>query len=136
MSGAGGDPADRVIRESIAAGRAAPPEATEQILERMATALFERQETPVRSLARIDRYLDLLVAEWLDIPKLAAEWPTWERHARLDFVHEWPIQEDRLAQLRDCAGRGLLTPPQRARYETLLRLVEQHRPTLATLLEG
>ena len=53
---------------------------------------------------------------------------------QLVFVHEWAIRESGLRTLRDYAEQGLLTPPQRDRYQQLLELVAQHRPTLEAML--
>ncbi len=83
---------------------------------------------------RIDPYLDYLFAEWGAVPEVAAEWNEWEDHEQLDFVVEWPIKEDRLHQLQQWAREGLFTPDQQARYERLLALIAQHRPTLEQLL--
>ena len=83
----------------------------------------------------IDDYLAYLVREWQSIPELAAEWDEWENHEQFDFVIEWPIREDRLHMLRTWAEQGKMTPAQCARYEELLKLVDEHRPTLTRLLE-
>lgn len=45
-------PADRLIRELIQTGRPAAPEEIEQVLERMATAPFERRDARVRVVHR------------------------------------------------------------------------------------
>ncbi len=82
----------------------------------------------------IEDYLTYLLREWESVPELAAEWGEWEEHEKLDFAIEWPIREDRFQQLREWAAQGFLKPRQRERYERLLRLVEQHRPTLERLL--
>lgn len=84
--------------------------------------------------ARVDRYLEYLVREWQSVPGVAQEWTDWSADEQLEFVLEWPIREDRLGQLRQYAEQGLLTPPQRERYEQLLELVAQHRPTVEALL--
>jgi hypothetical protein len=163
---AGEQPADRIIREIIHTGRPGTPDEIDQILVRMATVPFDSREArvPLRRHrewlsvlqfgpaqpprggpmaqvaasvhARIEHSLKYLLDEWTDIPELASEWSSLERYERLDFIHEWPIRESYMAQLQDYAERGLLTPAQRARYDELLKLVERHRPTLATLLKG
>ncbi len=87
------------------------------------------------SSANIDRYyLDYLFAEWADLPEVEREWPTWEEPARLLFVVEWPMREDRLALLRQQVADGLLAPEQMGRYHELLALIEKHRPILDRLL--
>jgi hypothetical protein len=94
----------------------------------MAHALTKRPH------ATIDRYLAYLVAEWKDVPKVAAEWADWDEHDRLDFVVEWPIREDRLLELRRWAARGLLSAEQHAGYRELEETVRRHRPDLERLL--
>jgi hypothetical protein len=85
---------------------------------------------------RIDQYLDYLVRQWEGIPALADEWDEWDEHSRLIFALDWPICEDRLGQLEAWVGQGLLTPTQQARYDLLLTLIVQHRPTLEQLLDN
>ncbi len=55
---------------------------------------------------RVDDYLDYLFAAWGDIPALAAEWGEWDEFSRLTFAVDWPIAEDRLAQVVQGAGTG------------------------------
>lgn len=87
------------------------------------------------SSTNIDRYyLDYLFEEWADLPEVEREWPAWEEPARLLFVLEWPMREDRLALLHQQAAEGLLTPEQMVRYRELLTLVEKHRPIVERLL--
>ena len=85
--------------------------------------------------AWIDDYLEYLIREWESIPGLAAEWDEWDDLSQLTFVVNWGVPADRLAQLHQWAEQGLLTPAQRQRYEQLLQLVAQHRPTLEELLK-
>ena len=87
-----------------------------------------------QQLTRIDPYLDYLFAEWAHVPEVAKEWADWDEPDRLLFVLEWPIKEDRLAQLRGWVAEGALTPEQMARYHELLALVERHRRILEPLL--
>ncbi len=68
------------------------------------------------------------------VPDYAEEFETWDDVQQLAFVHEWDIREGRLSQLRQYAKQALLTPPQLDRYEQLLELVAQHRPTLEAML--
>ena len=84
---------------------------------------------------RIDSFLAYLIRSWSGIPELAAEWPEWDEHSRLSFVMDWPVCEDRLHMLRMWAEQGKMTPAQCARYEELLKLVAEYRPTLVRLLE-
>ena len=81
-----------------------------------------------------DDYLTYLIREWQAVPRLATEWTSWDDLDQLDFVVEWPIREDRLQQLQQWAEQNFLTSAQCTRYEELLRLVAQYRPTLERLL--
>jgi hypothetical protein len=92
------------------------------------------QATPVSE--RIDHALERLRAEWSAIPEVAAEWDTWDEPERLDFVVEWPIQEDTLWRLQDWAAQGLLSDEQRRHYNDLLEQIARHRSTLEKLLEA
>ena len=76
-----------------------------------------------------------LVTEWSGIPDLVAEWDDWDELSRLDFVLEWPIQEDRLGQLRDWADRNLPSDERLERFDALLKRIAIQRPTLEKLLE-
>ena len=87
-----------------------------------------------QQLTRIDPYLDYLFAEWEQIPELAEEWADWDEPSRLLFVLEWPIKEDRLAQLQEWASMNMLSPEQMTRYRELQDLVRTYRPILEPLL--
>ena len=82
----------------------------------------------------IDDYLSYLVDVWAGLPGLADEWDRWDESSRLTFVVDWGVPSDRLHQLQQSAEQGLLSAAQRARYEQLLRLMEEHGPLLARLL--
>jgi hypothetical protein len=84
--------------------------------------------------ARADRYLEYLFCEWRRVPEVAQGWDEWDDYEQLDFIIEWPIREDRLYQLQQWIGEGLLRSDQRTRYQELMKLVAQHRPTLDRLL--
>jgi len=90
------------------------------------------QEAPLRQ--RIEHFLAYAFDEWADVPQYAAEFPSWDDIQQLDFVHEWAIRESALEILADYARRDVLTPEQRARYDHLLQLVAQYRPTIERLL--
>jgi hypothetical protein len=83
---------------------------------------------------RIDAYLSYLARAWEGIPALADEWDEWDELSRLTFAADWRVKEDRLCSLNTLAADGEMTPAQCARYEELLRLVAQQRPTLDRLL--
>ena len=84
--------------------------------------------------AFIEDYLAYLFTEWSGIPDLAAEWHEWDEPSRLTFDVNWGVVEDRLATLAYWHAKGLLTAQQCTRYEQLLRLVDEQRPTLERLL--
>jgi hypothetical protein len=84
---------------------------------------------------RIEHYLEYLTNQWAGIPELAAEWDEWDRESRLTFMFNWGVPADRLHQLKQWAEQDVLTPEQRERYDRLLELVTEHRPTLDRLLE-
>ena len=83
---------------------------------------------------RIEHSLAYLRNEWESVPELAAEWHEWDEESRFSFAIDWPLREDWLHQLEQWQRRGLLTPDQQARYESLLALIAAHRPTLERLL--
>lgn len=84
--------------------------------------------------AQIDDSLDYLTEEWQAIPRVAREWTHWSPYQRLDFVLEWPIREDRLAEIEEYAERGQLTPDQRSRRDVLRQVVAENRAVLEQLL--
>jgi len=85
--------------------------------------------------ADVDRfYLEYLEREWLRLPETERCWGAMEEMERLDFVLEWPIKEDRLAQLDAWVAEGVLTPEQMGRYRELQALVDRHRPIVERLL--
>lgn len=83
---------------------------------------------------RVDEYLSYLTRKWSALPDSAAEWESWDEGSQLAFVIEWGVPADRLAQLRGWEAAGQLTPVQRDRYTSLLKLVEQYQSILDRLL--
>ncbi len=83
---------------------------------------------------RIDGYLDYLIRTWEDIPELADEWDDWDDLSQLTYVVNWGVPADRMAQLKRWAEQDLLSPEQRVRYKALLKLADQHGPTVERLL--
>jgi hypothetical protein len=83
---------------------------------------------------RAEAFLTYLTREWRAVPAIAGEWDEWDDYARLVFVLEWPIREDRLKQLQQYAEQGVLTPAQQDRYTVLLELVARYRPIVQELL--
>jgi hypothetical protein len=84
----------------------------------------------------IDRLLELLFAQWGRLPEVESEIDTWDWEEQVVFIEEWPIEEDRLAELERLAAGGLLTAQQLDRYAELRALVERNRPILRRLQEG
>ena len=85
---------------------------------------------------RIDRVLDRLLFRWRRLPEVEAEIDQWDLVDQLDFVEEWPTEENRLADLERLVAQGALTPNQLARYEELQRVIEQNRPIIRRLQES
>ncbi len=77
------------------------------------------------------------LAAWSELPQIAEEIAGWDEIERIDFVHEWPLQEMKLERLRGYAGEGdeLMTEEQRGRYRELEELVARNRPIIEGLLE-
>ena len=84
--------------------------------------------------AEVEHFLTYALREWTAVPAYAAEFPTWGDTQQLAFVHEWAIREEALDLLHEHARRRVLTPEQRARYDRLLALVAEHRPTVERLI--
>lgn len=80
-----------------------------------------------------DYYLAYLEDEWNTVPEYAEWWPELDAVEKEVIQMEWAIPQGRLAEVRDWSEKGLLSPEQQARYEALLKLIEQHRPTLERL---
>ncbi len=82
---------------------------------------------------RIGERLDRLLCEWGSLPAIAAEIDDWDIVRQLDFIEEWPIQEDALADIARHAAAGALTTTQLGRYEELKRVVARNRPIIQRL---
>lgn len=90
-----------------------------------------------RSVAEeIAKLLDLLLDEWGEVPRVAAEIDTWDLLDQLHFTEEWPLVEMRLKRLEKLVAQAGLAPAQSARYEELKRLVVKNRPILQRIMEG
>lgn len=87
--------------------------------------------------AGIDRTLKRSLAAWSELPRIAEEIEGWDEIERIDFVHDWPLQEMRLERLRGYAGEGdeLMTEEQWGRYWELEELVARNRPIIEGLLD-
>lgn len=86
------------------------------------------------SSSDIDELLDNLTYSWRRIPDVATTFSTWDELERLDFIMEWPIQEDDLERLTEPIAAGQITAEQRRRFDALLCLIEENRPMLDRLM--
>ena len=84
----------------------------------------------------IDELLDGLTFHWRRLPEVAAEFASWGDLEQLDFLMEWPLQEQDLELLSEHVAAGLATAEQRRPFDDMLRLVERHRPLLGALADG
>jgi hypothetical protein len=89
---------------------------------------------PTNVSAWIDDYLDYLFDVMNDLPKIVAEWDSWDDLEQLDFVVEWDIKRDRLLQLKNWDSQGLFAAALQDRYGELLDLLERQQPILDKLL--
>lgn len=81
----------------------------------------------------IDHLLDTLEREWGRLPRIEAEITDWDYADQIDFLEEWPIQEDNLADLKERAEQRQLTQDQLERYEALQIIVADNRPIIERL---
>ena len=81
----------------------------------------------------IDWQLDWSLGEWGRLPTVEAEIDQWDWADQVDFIQDWPLEEERLLRLERYAAEGLLNPEQQACYAALLQLVEQNRPIIRRL---
>ncbi len=81
----------------------------------------------------IEKLLDLLVWQWERLPEVEAQIDTWDLMAQLNFIEEWPLEEDRLSRLKRYIGGGLLTSEQLARYNALEQTIARNRPIIRRL---
>lgn len=88
----------------------------------------------------VNQHAELLLAHllevWQDLAWVAAEIERWDPGEQIDFIEEWPTQEQSLQQLERYAAEEGLTPEQLARYEDLQRLVARNRPIIRRLQAG
>lgn len=88
----------------------------------------------------VNQHAELLLAHllevWQDLPWVAAEIERWDPGEQIDFIEEWPTQEQSLQQLERYAAEEGLTTEQLVRYEDLQRLVARNRPIIRRLQAG
>jgi hypothetical protein len=81
----------------------------------------------------IERLLDLLLWQWNRLPEVEQEIDRWDWAEQVDFIEEWPLEEQRLKRLMNYVANGVLTPEQKARYESLMRVVTNNQPIIERL---
>jgi hypothetical protein len=81
----------------------------------------------------IDRMLSLLEWQWERLPEVEAEIGNWDLLEQLNFIEEWPLEEERLKKVEQYCSEGVLTPEQSARYEEVKRLIARNRPIIRRL---
>lgn len=79
---------------------------------------------------RIDALLAQSVAAWEELPEAESEFADFDEVEKLDYVYEWPLEEERLSKLESYAQDGLMSVRQAEQYEDLKRLVGKNRPVL------
>jgi hypothetical protein len=88
----------------------------------------------VRSVhERIDLILGILEEQWGRLPAVETEIDGWDPIDQIVFIEEWPLEEQRLDQMKSYAAEGALTEEQMARYEDLKRVVTRNRPIIRRL---
>ena len=84
--------------------------------------------------ARANWLLDYIDGVCMDVDEAERDWEQWSAHDRLEFRFGWPLVVDKLRALQDIAQRGLLTQPQRDRYDQVLSALDSRRSALDRLL--
>ena len=83
---------------------------------------------------RVERRLDLLLAEVEELPSTHAEWDELEDWERTSMSLEWShLMADYLPQLDGQYRAGELAPEQQARYQDLLRKLKETLPIVERL---
>lgn len=83
----------------------------------------------------IDSTLEWSLRVWRALPEVAEEIEGWTPVERLDFLYEWPLEEQKLAELREYSEKGLMNPLQERRYRTLEEAVAQNQHLIDELQE-
>ncbi len=85
---------------------------------------------------RVEELLARCEAAWRSLRRVEAEISRWDLLDRIDFVEEWPLEEQRLRELARYAEAGALAPHQSDRYAKLLLLIERNRPIIRRLQQN
>ncbi len=72
---------------------------------------------------------------WESLPEVGTQIEGWDEVERLNFVHEWPLQEMRLDRLRSHEREGVMTEEQLERFRELGAVVERNRPIIEAILD-
>lgn len=87
----------------------------------------------VNKLQSIDSTLDWSLEVWSELPEVAEELPSWRPFERLNYLYEWPLEEEKLSELRAYNRDGVLETAQAERFRELEGLVEENRPIIEDL---
>ena len=85
---------------------------------------------------RIQELLDLLTWQWQRLPEVEAEIDRWDLLDQLNFIEEWPLEEERLKRLEEYLIDGALTQEQLSQYEHLKGIMAQNQPIIRRLRES
>jgi hypothetical protein len=85
---------------------------------------------------KIDELLELACAALEDVADVASSWDGLSRDARVDFAVEWPLTQDRLAQLAAFSRRDELSAVQAKKYAALREQADRMRPAIVEMLAG
>lgn len=84
---------------------------------------------------RIDLWLSHSIRIWEDLPNVEAEIDNWDIDDQVDYIVEWPIEEDMLQRLEAYARSEVMTEEQLPRYRVLQKIVENNRQIIERLRE-
>lgn len=88
---------------------------------------------PTPTEQRIDHLLELLTWRWESLPQVEREIDGWDLAEHIDFVEEWPLVERHLAEMKQYASSGLLTPNQADHLGRILELAARNRSIVERL---
>jgi hypothetical protein len=87
-----------------------------------------------KTQAEVNWLLDYLEAALEDLAEIVDGWEDLDWDERVDFWAEWPLKEDKLAQLDQLAETDQLSPTsQVVRYRAIKQRLTTHRAALDRL---
>jgi hypothetical protein len=89
----------------------------------------------VDTTAYIDWYLELSFAEWQEFREVASDSVGIPSDEYVAYIEELPLFDEHLLALRRMFNEGKMTKAQKAKFEDLLRLVDELRPRWKHLLQ-